>query len=167
MPQSIALVIFPLLMVYAAFSDLFTMRIANWLVGLLVVGFLALALIAGMDWRDIGMHAAAGALVLILAFAFFVFNWIGGGDAKLVAATGLWLGFGLLLPYLIYAALLGGALTLAIIALRRFPLWPPLAKVKWIDRLHDAKSGVPYGIALAIAGVLVYPGTEIFLHFLA
>ena len=45
------------------------------------------------------------ALVLVGAFAFFSFGWIGGGDAKLAAATSLWLGFGLTLPYLVYAAL--------------------------------------------------------------
>ena len=50
---------------------------------------------------------------------------------------------------------------------------PPLSaaglcsrKHKWIDRLHDTKSGVPYGITLAIAGLLVYPETAIFTHFI-
>ena len=100
------------------------------------------------------------AIVLAVAFAFFAFGWIGGGDAKLVAATALWLGSGLMLPYLVYAALLGGALTLMILALRRYPLPPGCSGQRWIDRLHDSKSGVPYGIALAIAGLLVYPETR-------
>jgi Flp pilus assembly protein protease CpaA len=91
----------------------------------------------------------------------------GGGDAKLLAATTLWLGFGVMLPYLIYASLLGGALTLLLLAARRWPLPQWLRNVKWIDRLHDSKSGVPYGIALAIAGILVYSDSVIFQRFLA
>jgi prepilin peptidase CpaA len=38
----------------------------------------------------------------------------------------------------------------------------PLIGVQWIGRLHDAKSGIPYGIALAIAGMLVYSDTAVF-----
>jgi prepilin peptidase CpaA len=161
----VALFVFPILMAYAASSDLLTMRIANWLVAALVVGYFALALIAQVPLAEVGVSAAAAVIVLTIAFAFFAFGWIGGGDAKLAAATTLWVGVGLMLPYLIYAALLGGGLTLLILAVRRYPLPAWLARHKWIDRLHDAKSGVPYGITLAVAGLLVYPETAIFLHF--
>jgi len=163
----VALVIFPLLMAFAAFSDLFTMRISNKLVLALIVGFFALALFVGLPLADIGMHLACAAVVLVVAFAFFAFGWIGGGDAKLIAATTLWLGLGIMLPYLIYASLLGGALTLLLLAARRYPLPERLRAIKWIDRLHDSKTGVPYGIALAIAGLLVYSDTAIFQSFLA
>ena len=162
MLSNIALFIFPVLMAYAASSDLLTMRIANWLVALVVIAFIGLALLARISWTDIGMAAAAAAIVLASAFAFFAFGWIGGGDAKLVAATTLWVGFGYMLQYLIYSALLGGALTLLILWLRRYPLPTWLSRHKWIDRLHDPKTGVPYGIALAIAAILVYPDTPIF-----
>lgn len=162
-----ALVIFPLLMAFAAFSDLFTMRISNTLVLALVAGFFVLALFVGLPLSEIGVHLACAAVVLVVAFSFFAFGWIGGGDAKLIAATTLWLGLGVLLPYLIYASLLGGALTLLLLAARRYPLPDQLRAIKWIDRLHDSKTGVPYGIALAIAGVLVYAESPIFLRFLA
>jgi prepilin peptidase CpaA len=162
-----ALFIFPLLMAYAASSDLLTMRIANWLVLALAASFLALAIVAHMSWTEIGMSFGAAAIVLVIAFAFFAFGWIGGGDAKLVSATALWMGFSFMLPYVVYSALLGGGLTLIILAVRRYPLPAALARIKWIDRLHDAKSGVPYGIALAIAGLLVYPETALFGHFIS
>jgi prepilin peptidase CpaA len=165
MLSTIALLIFPVLMAYAASSDLLTMRIANWLVGAVVLAYGVLALLAGLSWGEIGMALAAGAIVLAISFAFFAFGWIGGGDAKLVSATVLWIGFGLMLQYLIYAALLGGALTLIILSLRRYPLPSWLARHQWIDRLHNPKSGVPYGIALAAAALLVYPETAIFRHF--
>lgn len=163
----IALVIFPLLMAFAAFSDLFTMRISNKLVLLLVAAFVVLAFFVGLPLEVIGTHLAVAAGVLVVALIFFSFGWIGGGDGKLIAATALWLGLGVLLPYLIYASLLGGALTLIILAARRYPLPDKLRAIKWIDRLHDTRNGVPYGIALAIAGILVYSDSVIFQSFLA
>jgi prepilin peptidase CpaA len=164
MLATVLILIFPALMMYAAFSDLLTMRIANWLVAAVVLAYGALAMLAGLSWTEIGMALAAGAIVLAISFAFFAFGWIGGGDAKLVSGTVLWIGFGLMLQYLIYAALLGGALTLIILALRRYPLPSWLSRHAWIDRLHNPKSGVPYGIALATAALLVYPETMIFQH---
>jgi prepilin peptidase CpaA len=166
MLSTAALLIFPILMAYAAFSDLLSMRIANWLVLVIVIAYGALAYFTGLEWSEIGTACAAAAIVLAIAFAFFAFGWIGGGDAKLVAATTLWIGLGLLLQYLIYAALLGGALTLIILSLRRYPLPSWLARHSWLDRLHNPKSGVPYGIALAAAGLLVYPETLIFRHLI-
>lgn len=165
--STVVLLIFPLLMAFAASSDLLTMRISNILVLLLVVSFLIAAMVVQLPLEQLGMHVASAAIVLVVAFSFFAFGWIGGGDAKFAAATTLWVGFGLMLPYLVYAGLLGGALTLGILALRRWPLPKFLADIKWIDRLHDNKSGVPYGIALAAAGILVYSDTVVFQHFVA
>lgn len=161
-----AMLVFPLLMAYAASSDLLTMRISNRLVLLLVGGFFVLALLAGFSLQTIGMHVVAAIAVLAFSFGFFALGWIGGGDAKLIAATTLWFGFGSILPYLVYASLLGGALTLLLLSVRRWPLPPQLKQVAWIDRLHDSKTGVPYGIALAAAGLLVFPSSAIFLHLL-
>ena len=166
MPATLALFIFPILMAFAASSDLLTMKIANWLVLLLTAAYFVLAWFAGVPVEQIGTSVAAAAIVFAIAFAFFAFGWIGGGDAKLGSATTLWIGFGLMLQYLIYAALLGGGLTLLILALRRYPLPAPLQRQRWLDRLHDPKSGVPYGVTLAIAALLVYPETGIFLHLL-
>ena len=67
-----------------------------------------------MSLYAFGMHLAAAAVVLTAAFVLFSQGWIGGGDAKLAAATALWFGFDHLLGYMIYASLFGGALNLAI-----------------------------------------------------
>jgi prepilin peptidase CpaA len=98
---------------------------------------------------------------LALMFAMFALGWIGGGDAKLAAAIALWLGWGVLLDYSLSAAIYGGALTIVILLGRRqaLPLW--LSRHAWIARLHDSKTGVPYGVALAAAGMMFYPHTEI------
>jgi prepilin peptidase CpaA len=165
MVGTLALLIFPLLMAFAASSDLLTMRISNRLVMVLFFGFFAVALLIGMPVQQIGLHLACAAVVLVVAFAFFAFGWIGGGDAKLAAATTLWLGFGMTLPYVVYAGILGGLLTLALLAVRNIPLPLFMTRVTWIERLHHKETGIPYGIALAAAGLLTYSDTAIFHAF--
>ena len=157
--DAIRLLLFPALMAFAASSDLLTMTISNRISLALAGGFLLLALVSGMSLPAIGMHLAAAALVLSIAFVCFAFGWIGGGDAKLAAATALWFGFDYLLDYLIYASLFGGVLTVLLIQFRRLPLPAPLARQAWILRLHETGGGVPYGIALAAAALTVYPKT--------
>jgi prepilin peptidase CpaA len=159
MVDAIRLLVFPALMAFAASSDFVTMTISNKVTLALVAGFFVLALLTGMSLADLGSHAAAAALVLTVAFVFFARGWIGGGDAKLAAATALWLGFDQLMTYLIYASLLGGALTLALIYARLMPLPRFLQGRGWAERLHARDGGIPYGIALAAAALLVYPDT--------
>jgi prepilin peptidase CpaA len=163
--SSLLLLTFPALMALAACSDLLTMRIPNMLVLATGAAFLVLALFIGMDIAQIGWHVAAGALVLAITFGFFAAGWIGGGDAKLAAAIALWFGFDLLLPFLLYASILGGALTLFILMGRRYMLPAPLMQIGWIERLHNEKTGIPYGIALAAAALVIYSQTPIFEHF--
>jgi prepilin peptidase CpaA len=157
--EAIRLLMFPALMAFAASSDLFTMTISNRVTLALVAGFVAMALISGMSPHDMLAHAGAAGAVLVVTFVFFARGWIGGGDAKLAAATALWLGFDHLVPYLLYASIFGGALTLAMIRFRLMPLPQALAEQEWVKRLHRLDGGVPYGIALAAAALLIYPET--------
>lgn len=157
--QATQWLLFPALMAFAASSDLITMTISNRVSLLLAGGFAVLALVTGMSLVEIGWHLAAGALVLVVAFGFFARGWIGGGDAKLAAATALWFGFGHLLDYVVYASLFGGVLTLLLLQVRSWPLPSVLLHQPWAQRLHDRNSGVPYGIALAAAALTVYPHT--------
>jgi prepilin peptidase CpaA len=154
------LLLFPALMAFAAASDLFTMTISNRVSLALAAGFLALALLSGMGLYDILSHVGAGAAVLAAAFACFAMGWVGGGDAKIVAAAALWFGFGHLLNYLLYASLFGGALTLALLQFRQWPLPYPFVGQAWLLKLHARESGIPYGIALAIGALMIYPETE-------
>jgi prepilin peptidase CpaA len=143
------LLIFPAAMAFAGAMDLFTMTIPNRISIVLVATFFVAAAMTGIGWQALASHVGAGLLMLA----------IGIGDAKLLAATALWLGFGHLLGYLMVAGLAGGLLALAILMYRSMlpPLW--LARQGWALRLHSAKSGIPYGIALAVAGLHVYPST--------
>ncbi len=157
------LVAFPALMAFAAASDLLTMTIPNRLSLALVAAFGVFVLVVGLSWHDVAMHLAAGTLVLTISFAMFALGWIGGGDAKLAAATALWLGFGSLMDYLLIASVLGGALTLALLFMRKLPLPAFALGWDWVVRLHHPKTGIPYGIALAAAGLIVYPKSSIWM----
>jgi len=154
------LLLFPALMAFAAASDLFTMTISNRVSLALVAGFLVLALFSGMGVHDMLSHVGAGAAVLAVAFACFAMGWVGGGDAKVAAGAALWFGFGHLLNYLVYASLFGGALTLLLLQFRQWPLPYALAGQAWLLKLHAKDSGIPYGIALAIGALMIYPETD-------
>jgi prepilin peptidase CpaA len=157
--DAIRLALFPAMMAFAASSDFLTLTISNRVSLILVGGFVALAVIGGVGAADVLSHLAAGCVVLVAAFSLFARGIIGGGDAKLAAATALWLGFDHLLPYLLYASLLGGALSVGLIWFRMAPLPDWLARHDWAQRLHGKDAGVPYGIALAAAALAVYPQT--------
>ncbi|WP_336486028.1 A24 family peptidase [Methylobacterium nigriterrae] len=154
-------IVFPFLMAYAAANDLLTMLIPNRISLALTAAFAAVAATGILTWPEIGAHLGAGALVLAVTFALFAFGVIGGGDAKLAAATALWLGFDGLMDYALVASIAGGALTLALLAARAQPLPGAVARLPFALHLHDRKTGVPYGIALAAAALIVLPDTLI------
>jgi prepilin peptidase CpaA len=87
-------------------------------------------------------------------------GWVGGGDAKVAAAAALWFGFGHLLNYLLYASLFGGVLTIVLLQMRQWPLPYALTGQTWLLRLHAKETGIPYGIALAIGALMIYPETD-------
>ncbi|ATQ70452.1 MULTISPECIES: A24 family peptidase [Methylosinus] len=160
MIEAVALVLFPTLMVFAAFTDLLTMTIPNRVSIALVVIFAALAAYTQMPLAIALSHASCGMVMLIVTFAMFQLGWIGGGDAKLASATALWLGWDHLLDYGLAASLIGGALTLVILELRRREP-RAVADSPRFAHLCDSMAGVPYGIALAIGGLLIYPQSRV------
>ena len=159
MIELLILVIFPAALIFAAVSDIATMTISNWISLVLLGTFPVLALAAGMPLSDIGWHFAAGGLVLAGCFALFAFNVIGGGDAKLLAAAALWIGWSDLFTLLIYTALFGAPICILLVAFRMFPMPNWLHKLGWFNHLHEAKAGVPYGVAISAAGLVLFSET--------
>lgn len=155
-------IVFPFCMAYAAISDMLSMTIANRVSLLLVATFLIIAPLTGMTWSDYGWHLAAGVVVLSVTFTLFAIGGMGGGDAKLLAATALWMGFSpQLLHYLVQAAVLGGLLTLVLVFYRGSSLSVVTGGNVLLRNFADRKAGVPYGVALGIAGLMVYPSTPL------
>jgi prepilin peptidase CpaA len=147
----------PCLLAYACFSDLFEMRLSNKLCAAIALAYPVFAVAAGLSLADFGLHMLAGLIVLVVTFGMFAAGWIGGGDAKFVAAVSIWMGFGLLAEYLAISAVLGGLLTFALLGMRRHPMPQWLYRLPWVQTLHSPKTGVPYGIALGVAALLMLP----------
>lgn len=145
-------------MIYAALSDLFLMKISNIACLFLAAGFIILAPLAGLSLQSILLHLAAGIGVIIICFGLFTINAMGGGDAKLISATALWTGFSAsLVQYLLISAITGGILTVLILLLRKLVNRNKIAHIAFLYRLTDPTKGIPYGIALAIAGLWIFP----------
>ena len=160
MLEILVLTIFPLAMLMSASMDILTMTIPNKISLALIAGFFILAPFVGLGWSDLALHVGVALALLVIGMGMFAMGWIGGGDAKLFAATGLWLGYSTqLFDYALYTSLMGGVLTLAILKLRTMPVVPGFMSFGWLLRLHDPKEGVPYGVALAISGLMIYPHT--------
>lgn len=161
MLETAALFIFPLCMSIAAISDLFTMTIPNRVSLALAVSFLVLAPLLGFSFTAIGFHLAGAVLVFLACFAFFALNVMGGGDAKLLAAAALWFGFdSSLIEFLIYVAVMGGLVTVLIILVRAQSSVIMAIGIPVPNSLTVAKK-IPYGIAIAIGGILAFPSSPL------
>jgi prepilin peptidase CpaA len=160
--QLLVLFVLPALLAAAAGWDLASYTIPNFLPLAIIVAFIAFVISASLGPAGFGMHALACFAALVPGFALFAGGVIGGGDAKLFAAVALWLGFDDLLDYALVTSLLGSGLALVVWSIRRFPMPAGLSGHSWLQRLHDHKSGIPYGVALAAGALVVLPHAEVF-----
>jgi prepilin peptidase CpaA len=146
-------------MAFAAVMDLFTMTIPNRISILLVASFLVVAPLTGLGWEPFMWHLLTGSAVLALGILLFALGLVGGGDAKLLAAASLWLGFEHLGEYIVVVAVMGGLLSIVLLIYRAavLPRW--ILSQPWAMRLHNKKEGIPYGLALAGAALWVFPTT--------
>ena len=164
MLEALIFVVFPFCMLFAGISDALSMTIANRVSLVLVATFVAVAPLTGMAWPDFGMHLAAGAAVLVVTFGLFALGGMGGGDAKLLAATSVWMGFTIcLVEYLVVSAFIGGLLTLAILFYRNSALAVFTRHSPVLRHFANETVGVPYGIALGLGGLIAYPDSPLML----
>ena len=159
----LCLCVFPGAMALAGSMDLITMTIPNRISLFLVAAFLALAPFVGLTPVQFATHLASGGAMLAIGIFMFARGWIGGGDAKIFAAAALWFGFDHLGDFTLLSAVAGGILTVTLLLFRMLPLPGIAAGQDWLVRLHHPRTGVPYGIAMAAAALLVYPSTPWFL----
>jgi prepilin peptidase CpaA len=156
--QIALLVVFPALTIVAALRDVISFTIPNWISIALAAAFLPAALAMGAAPGQIGLACLIGLGALVVGMGMFAVGWIGGGDAKLFAAAGLWMGLNALLPYLLITALAGGALAVLLLGLRSMWLRPLTVRGPgWLGRLTTPGENVPYGAAIAVGALAAFP----------
>jgi prepilin peptidase CpaA len=156
-----ALAVFPALVVVAALRDATSYTIPNWISIAAAALFAPAALLAGVPLPVVGLGLLVGAGALVLGMAMFALGWVGGGDAKLMAACGVWLGLASFLPFLTVTAVAGGALALGLLYLRKLRDWTPAGAPAWLRRLLTPGESVPYGVAIAAGALLTFPSSPV------
>ena len=148
-PQWLALVL-AVLLIAAAVEDGIRLRISNITVALVLVGAIVAAVAVGPAiplWQNLVVFL----VLLAVGTPIFAAGKLGGGDVKLLAATGLWFDFHGALWMLICVAISGGVLAIVVLMLRMIG-WSENLRTKVV--LLRPKAGIPYGVAIA-AGSLV------------
>ena len=156
--------VFPACLMAAVVTDVRRYIIPNEISIILVLGFVAAALMTGMPATEIGAHALTGALALLFGFLLFVFRVCGAGDSKLLAASALWLGPDATPYALVLIALSGGVLSLALIGLRQSAMWFPrlISFNPLFARLLRRplmQVPAPYGVAIAAGSLIAFAQT--------
>ncbi|AKQ42657.1 type IV prepilin peptidase, cpaA [Aurantiacibacter atlanticus] len=125
----------------AAFTDLKSRRIANWLNATIALGAPLFWFASDMAlWPDVAMQVGLALATFAVLSILFAIKAMGGGDVKLLTALALWIQPMIFLKLLVMMALLGGVLTLL------FGAWH-------IMRRQRDKLAIPYGVAIALAGL--------------
>lgn len=165
MVEYVLLFTFPLAMAFAAANDLFTMKIPNKISLALIVSFALAALYVRLPLETALLHVGVGAAALVAGFVMFSLRLLGGGDAKLLAAGALWMGPDHAMLFIAYLTIFGGLLSAAVLFYRKYIPISAEAVPGWAVKLHVQGTGIPYGIAIAASGMLMYPST-VFYHAL-
>lgn len=72
----------------------------------------------GLPLSGVGVSVGLAIAALVVGMGMFAANWIGGGDAKLLTASVLWMGVSGTLPFILYTALAGGGFCLLLMTAR-------------------------------------------------
>ena len=135
--------------------DLGVRRLPNSLVSAYFFLYFIFVVILDTSWSQLGLHVLISVLTFIITSIFFALRWMGGGDVKLWTAVMLWAGPQLALPVVIITTFAGAILgVLGWLAAWRLRCAPHTFG-RSVLRLISSDRGVPYGVALAIAGLFV------------
>ncbi|HHL43006.1 MAG TPA: peptidase [Hellea balneolensis] len=148
-------------MLAAAWSDLTSMTIPNRISLVLFAGFLAASALVQPGWSVFGTHMLVGLSCFAIGVGMFALGWMGGGDAKLFAATAFWFTWPDLLVYVVYASIGGGVLALFLLLGRSF-LPVQVLTTDWMHRLFRDEKKMPYGLALAFGALMTLPRSEFY-----
>jgi|AntRauTorcE11897_2_1112592.scaffolds.fasta_scaffold01746_3 prepilin peptidase CpaA len=148
---AIGLFYISIILLYAALSDLRSLTIPNQ-VPVFIIGVFAVALLWAPDsFAPISAHFFSALILFIVTFFMFVFNVMGAGDSKLLAALGFWIPLNELPEFILWMTVSGALLGIFALYIKKSGhLKSQTMQSRWIADLHEGKSAVPYGVAIAI-----------------
>lgn len=128
-------------LIFAAFTDIRSRRIANWLNAAIAIGAPIFWIASGMAiWPDMALQFGFALLVSAAMMGLYALGLLGGGDIKLLAALSLWIAPLDYMTLLIIMAVVGGFMAVFFV-IRRIVFKP------------KTPGELPYGVAIA-AGAL-------------
>jgi prepilin peptidase CpaA len=152
--------VFPALMITAALSDVTSMTIPNRISAALILAFFPTAWMVGLPIPVVLSCLGVGLAGLVIGMVMFALRWIGGGDAKLMAAAALWLGVSGAPAFLMWTAVAGGVFAVSLMMVRsaaQTVILPYVASApRWVGRLLEPKGAIPYGVAIAAGGLVAF-----------
>jgi prepilin peptidase CpaA len=157
----------PALVIVAGLKDLTSMKIPNWISGLLILAFFPAALVVGLPPMSILVHLGIAIAALVVGAGMFALRWIGGGDAKLIAASCLWLGLAGSGMFLLWTGVFGGLFCLALLFARFHSRPYLLGAPGWVVQLMEPRGDIPYGVAIAAGALMAYPASPLMALFIA
>ena len=129
------------LMIAAAISDLRSRTISNGLNAAIALSAIPFWMASGLAWwPEVPIQFGAALAVFLVFVGMFAVGAMGGGDVKMIGGVMLWIPLPLFLPMLTVMAVAGGILSAIM-----------LVHIKM--RPSDKPVEVPYGVAIAVAGL--------------
>lgn len=144
--------------------DIAWFRIPNVVVGAILVLFVAEA-VRAFDLLPAVMHFGAGLIALAVGIGAYAFRVFGGGDAKLLAVTGLWAGLGHLTGHFLMIALMGGVMALGLVVARQLLFMALVSAQRQeirLPRVLIPGEAIPYGVPIALSMILIRAGEDPF-----
>lgn len=152
--QILVLILGVCIFAVVAYGDIRTRRIPNEL----VVAILTLAAfrIALAGDPSAALYTLAASVALFAAtFLLFWRGLLGGGDVKLLVATGFLIGYHDLFQFLFVMSICGALVALAVVAHNRLGGAAAAAALEDQEPPEPpARLTVPYGVAISVAGIV-------------
>lgn len=161
------------ILVYIAFLDFLYYQIPNTL--LVLISLLFLVWVVASEQYSLLENIEYAILFMAVGWVLSFYNIFGEGDSKLLAVLSLWLGGQQILHMLLGMSLIGGVLALIILFLGKYvhKIRQILWNVRFVRKINsfvisnieeteakitfeEYKKMVPYGIAIAAAGILCF-----------
>jgi prepilin peptidase CpaA len=149
--QTVILLLGVAIFALVAYSDVRTRRIPNeFIVAILALAAFRIA-ISGDPTAALYTLVASAALS-VATFLLFWRGFLGGGDVKLMVASGFLIGYHDVLGFLFVMSVSGGLIAVAMLAGDKFR-----GRATAPDQeLHErpARLTIPYGVAISVAGIM-------------